>query len=99
MQATNGSFSGTTISGGANENGAVFKITPGGTLTTLYSFCSQPNCTDGTQPTAGLVQATDGDLCGTTLEGCPTLVRLLIAIRAFYGLCLWIPHLFIYTRI
>ena len=46
--------------GGANEGGAVFKITSTGTLTTLYSFCSQPNCADGAGPYGGLVQARTG---------------------------------------
>ncbi len=69
VQATNGSFYGTTSSGGPNENGTVFKITAAGKLTTLYSFCAQANCTDGTNPTAGLVQGTDGDFYGTTVEG------------------------------
>jgi uncharacterized repeat protein (TIGR03803 family) len=70
VQAANGDFYGTTSGGGANGNyGTVFKITPGGTLTTLYSFCSQTNCTDGFQPRAGLVQATNGDLYGTTVGG------------------------------
>ncbi len=70
VQAANGDFYGTTYSGGANGNyGTVFKITPGGTLTTLYSFCSQTNCTDGAGPQAGLVQAADGDLYGTTVSG------------------------------
>jgi uncharacterized repeat protein (TIGR03803 family) len=42
VQATNGNFYGTTEYGGANHYyGTVFKITPSGTLTTLYSFCSQ----------------------------------------------------------
>ena len=36
--ATNGNFYGTTYSGGVNYAGTVFKITPSGTLTTLYSF-------------------------------------------------------------
>ena len=31
----------------SNGAGTVFKLTPSGTLTTLYSFCSQANCTDG----------------------------------------------------
>src|ERR1035438_8758338 len=69
VQAANGNFYGTTYYGGTNKRGTVFKITPGGTLTTLYSFCSQTNCTDGADPTAGLVQATNGDLYGTAQEG------------------------------
>ena len=73
VQATNGDFYGTTPSGGANClypcGGTLFKITPGGTLTTLYSFCSQSGCTDGESPVAGLVQATDGDFYGTTAGG------------------------------
>ncbi|MFZ0312254.1 MAG: choice-of-anchor tandem repeat GloVer-containing protein [Candidatus Korobacteraceae bacterium] len=70
VQATDGNFYGTTNEGGANGLfGTVFKITPSGTLTTLYSFCSQPNCTDGELPYAGLVQATDGNFYGTTSGG------------------------------
>jgi uncharacterized repeat protein (TIGR03803 family) len=65
VQATNGNLYGTT-SAGANAAGTVFKITPGGTLTTLYSFCSQSGCTDGSVPSGTLVQATDGNLYGTT---------------------------------
>src|ERR1017187_8900307 len=61
VQATNGHLYGTTESGGTSTNGTVFKITPGGTLTTLYSFCSQTNCTDGANPYAGLVQAANGN--------------------------------------
>src|ERR1017187_3960668 len=70
VQATNGDLYGTTYGSGANNGGGtVFKITPGGTLTTLYSFCSQTNCTDGAYPSAGLVQAANGDLYGTTSGG------------------------------
>jgi uncharacterized repeat protein (TIGR03803 family) len=69
VQATDGNLYGTTFAGGANEEGTVFKITPGGMLTTLYSFCSQSGCTDGAYPWAGLVQATDGNLYGTTYGG------------------------------
>ena len=54
---------------GQRRYGTVFKITPSGTLTTLYSFCSQSGCTDGHSPYAGLVQATNGDFYGTTLYG------------------------------
>jgi uncharacterized repeat protein (TIGR03803 family) len=75
VQGTDGNFYGTTRYGGSNEAcngggcGTVFKITSTGTLTTLYSFCSQANCTDGSAPLAGLVQATDGNFYGTTSTG------------------------------
>jgi uncharacterized repeat protein (TIGR03803 family) len=71
IQATDGEFYGTTTGGGANGDGVVFKIAPNGTLTTLYSFCSQgyPRCTDGDFPDAGRVQATNGDFYGTTYSG------------------------------
>jgi uncharacterized repeat protein (TIGR03803 family) len=66
VQAANGDFYGTTTAGGANNTGTVFKVTPSGTLTTLYSFCSQSGCPDGAIPYAGLIQATNGDFYGTT---------------------------------
>jgi uncharacterized repeat protein (TIGR03803 family) len=69
LAMANGDFYGTTSAGGANAAGTVFKITPGGTLTTLYSFCSQSDCTDGESPVAGLVKASNGDFYGTTLAG------------------------------
>lgn len=45
------------------------KMTSSGVLTSLYSFCSQPDCADGAQPFAGLVQGSDGNFYGTTSEG------------------------------
>jgi uncharacterized repeat protein (TIGR03803 family) len=39
------------------------------TVTSLYSFCSQTNCTDGNGSTAPLVQGTDGNLYGETTFG------------------------------
>ena len=79
VQATNGNLYGTTQVGGANEHctfyavatgcGTVFSITPSGTLTTLYSFCAQPGCTDGETPGGALIQATNGDLYGTSGGG------------------------------
>src|SRR5271166_4961534 len=38
---------------------------PAQTFTTLYRFCAQTDCKDGAGA-AGLVQATDGNLYGTT---------------------------------
>src|ERR1039457_4779264 len=70
VQATNGNLYGTTLAGGgATNGGTVFEITPSGRLTTLYTFCSQSGCTDGSNPLAGLVEATNGDLYGTTTGG------------------------------
>ena len=74
MQATDGNFYGTTNHGGASSNcqggcGTIFKITSGGTLTTLYSFCAVSGCPDGNYPVAGLIQGTDGNFYGTTDSG------------------------------
>ncbi|HEY6271125.1 MAG TPA: choice-of-anchor tandem repeat GloVer-containing protein, partial [Terriglobales bacterium] len=72
---TDGDFYGTTSLGGGHTDGCftstcgtVFKITPEGALTTLYSFCAQPVCADGTGP-GGLVQGSDGNFYGTTEYG------------------------------
>jgi uncharacterized repeat protein (TIGR03803 family) len=75
-----GNFYGTTniggaycVSGTSNTGcGTVFKITPQGQLTTLYSFCSQTtdlSCTDGSNPSAALIQGADGNFYGTTPFG------------------------------
>jgi len=68
IQGVDGNLYGTTKNGGAHNGWTVFKITPSGTLTTLYSFCAN-NCLDGAAPVAALVLATDGNFYGTTLLG------------------------------
>ena len=65
MQAANGTFYGTTNSGGVHNAGTVYKVTPAGTLTTLHSF----NLADGANPFGQLVQGTDGNFYGTTVNG------------------------------
>jgi uncharacterized repeat protein (TIGR03803 family) len=72
VQASNGDFYGTTKGQGhdrAGQAGSVFEITPAGTVTTLYIFCSQRNCTDGDGPYGGVLQATNGTFYGTTAAG------------------------------
>ncbi len=64
-QGTDGNFYGTTGVGGAYGDGTVFKMTPAGTLTTLYTFYS----TDNVVFPSGLVQGTDGNFYGTTFGG------------------------------
>jgi uncharacterized repeat protein (TIGR03803 family) len=100
VQGSGGNFYGTTFAGGANGEGTVFKITPSGTLTTLYSFCSQSGCTDGDEPLAGLVQGTGGNFYGTTRgggvstdcgvsNGCGTVFRITPsgALTTLYSFC------------
>jgi uncharacterized repeat protein (TIGR03803 family) len=69
VQGTDGDLYGTASHAGPNGGGTVFKITPEGTLTTLYSFCAQADCSDGNGPAAVLVQGTDGNFYGTTEVG------------------------------
>lgn len=72
VQGTDGSFYGTTQNGGAHSNnGTIFKFTPGATpaLVTLYSFCLQSACSDGSKPHGGLIQDTNGTFYGTTYAG------------------------------
>lgn len=66
LQASDGNFYGTTSSGGANGGGTVFKITPGGAETVLYSFAA--TAADGYSPNS-LMQASDGNFYGTTASG------------------------------
>src|ERR1035438_1763288 len=63
IQASDGNLYGTTASGGAGPRGTVFSITPGGTLTTLYSFYGNSG------PQGALIQASDGNFYGTTSGG------------------------------
>ena len=64
-----GNFYGTTRIGGSAGSGTIFQVTPAGVLTTLYSFCSQTNCTDGSYPEAGLALGSDGLFYGVTRTG------------------------------
>ncbi|MGA9510176.1 MAG: choice-of-anchor tandem repeat GloVer-containing protein [Candidatus Sulfotelmatobacter sp.] len=69
VEATNGMFYGTTSNGGVNSGGTIFRISPTGKLTTLYNFCSQPDCADGVLPETSLIQAADGKIYGTNSSG------------------------------
>jgi len=70
VQGRDGNLYGTTSGGSTNSTaGTVFRMTPDGTLTTIYNFCSQANCADGHTPVAGLVLGTDGNFYGTASSG------------------------------
>lgn len=69
---TSGNLLGTTRNGGTGSGGVIFELTPVAgqwTETTLYNFCSQPNCTDGSWGEGGLLQDSNGALFGTTANG------------------------------
>jgi uncharacterized repeat protein (TIGR03803 family) len=65
-QGSDVDFYGTTSDFMATGNGTVFKISPAGTLTTLYTFTGGA---DGAEPLATLVQGSDGNFYGTTSVG------------------------------
>jgi uncharacterized repeat protein (TIGR03803 family) len=69
IQDAHGNLYGTTVSGGTNNRGTVFKVDNAGHETVLYSFCADANCTDGSAPYGGLIQDADGNLYGTTQSG------------------------------
>ncbi|HEV2397428.1 MAG TPA: choice-of-anchor tandem repeat GloVer-containing protein [Candidatus Sulfotelmatobacter sp.] len=80
IQATDGYFYGATREGGSSLTncqgnsgysvcGTLFKISSGGAFTSLYSFCPETGCFDGSAPMGTPIQATDGNLYGTTYQG------------------------------
>jgi len=70
VQGSDGSFYGTTYEGGgAFGGGTIFKITAGGTFTTLHMFPSSFINFDGSNPTGALVQGSDGNFYGTAYHG------------------------------
>jgi uncharacterized repeat protein (TIGR03803 family) len=75
VEGFDGSFHGVTQNGGntvhgPSGNGSIFRLTPGGKLTTTYDFCSNPKetCVDGSQPLV-LIQGADGNFYGVALSG------------------------------
>ena len=97
VQGSDGNLYGITSLGGFGARhcslgtmacGTIFKITPAGQLTNLYSFCSLPNCVDGTG-SSGLVQGTDGSFYGSTDGGgytgcmCGTFYSLSVGLGPF----------------
>jgi uncharacterized repeat protein (TIGR03803 family) len=69
LQGMDGNFYTTTTSGGSANHGAVLKITPAGSLTTLASLCTDGPCSTGSAPYAGLVQDSSGNFYGITSYG------------------------------
>jgi uncharacterized repeat protein (TIGR03803 family) len=68
-----GNFYGVAPAGGSHLSGSVFELSPdeggGWTYNEIYSFCSQPSCTDGETPIDSVIFDSLGNLYGTTFQG------------------------------
>ena len=73
MQASDGALYGTTSFGGAlttfYQSGTLFRITTMGSFTKLWDFNATDPSVNGITPLGGLIQASDGNLYGTTSAG------------------------------
>lgn len=69
MLATDGNFYGMTGSGGTDNMGTIFQITPGGALTTEHSFEGADGIVTENQPGPYLIEDTSGTFYGVTPEG------------------------------
>ncbi|HTS17564.1 MAG TPA: choice-of-anchor tandem repeat GloVer-containing protein [Verrucomicrobiae bacterium] len=67
MQVNGSTLIGTTIIGGTNNDGTVFKITTAGTLTTLHEFSGTNGVADGAEPE--LTVANGSEFIGSTFVG------------------------------
>jgi uncharacterized repeat protein (TIGR03803 family) len=69
---SDGNFYGTTSGAGVNYNGTLFKITPAGAFSSVYSFAAMNANAEnaiGANPSAALVQGRDGNLYGSCAAG------------------------------
>jgi uncharacterized repeat protein (TIGR03803 family) len=67
VQATDGNFYGATRSGTFPYDG-IFRVTPSGQISSVYTFCSLPKCADGEYTTAPIL-GSDGNLYGVSSGG------------------------------
>jgi uncharacterized repeat protein (TIGR03803 family) len=74
MQATDGNLYGTTRTGGSFSQGSIYQITTAGVFTPIYSFSGG---SDGSFPSAGLVQVADGTFFGTAQSAGPNNVGVI----------------------
>jgi uncharacterized repeat protein (TIGR03803 family) len=64
-QGEDGSLYSTAQNGGANDWGAIFKVSTAGKEKVIYSFCALAGCADGDSPSTGLTLRPDGHFHGT----------------------------------
>jgi len=68
VQGRDGNLYTTSNDGGTDNAGTVFKVTPAGQVSVLYSF----DGSTGALPSSGLTLGTDGNFYGTTFENGPS---------------------------
>jgi uncharacterized repeat protein (TIGR03803 family) len=68
IQGKDGNFYGTTLNGGEYGTGAIFKLSPSGTINNLSSFAAV-NAYFGVLPLASLIEGNDGNFYGAAFSG------------------------------
>jgi uncharacterized repeat protein (TIGR03803 family) len=63
VRGSDGNFYGTTAENGATGKGSIYRVTPKGEITTIYSFTGG---VDGVSPSSSLAKGPDGNFYGTT---------------------------------
>ena len=69
IRGSDGNFYGTAVDGGANGIGTIFRMDGSGVVTVLHSFTGSGAGRTGSNPFAGLIQASDGNFYGTAVFG------------------------------
>jgi uncharacterized repeat protein (TIGR03803 family) len=81
-QGRDGNLYTTSTYGGLNTEGAVFQLSPSGTMTPLWSFDGTNKTNSGFYPYSGLTLGTDGNFYGTTYAGGSTGAGTVFKINA-----------------
>jgi uncharacterized repeat protein (TIGR03803 family) len=81
MQATDGNLYGTTSEDGTNGLGTIYRITPGGALTTLYEFTSAQGGLSFS-PDPAMIQGSNGILYGLAFGSCGSIYSLNLGLTA-----------------
>lgn len=69
VQGTDGNFYSAGTDGIFGGGGNMFRMTPTGEISSVYKFCSQPDCADGGSMLSAPVVGTDGNLYGVAAGG------------------------------